>query len=92
MPQKQAAKKAPAKKAAPVKKAAAKKALSDDTLAQDTSLDAKYTTAALAAKLATHATYGPPNGKARKPTDEQKRDHPEIVTLDPHPWTVLTAP
>ncbi len=80
------------KHAGKIDASAAKKAFTDETLAQDTSLDAKYTTADLAKKLATHAMYGPPTGKAWKPTDEQKRDHPEIVTLEPHPWTVLTAP
>lgn len=69
----------------------AKKAFTNETLAQDTSLDAKYTTAALAVKLSTHATYGPPTGKTWKPTKEQLRDHPEIVALEPHPWTVLTT-
>lgn len=68
---------------------AAKKALSADPLAGKTSLDAKYSTAELAKNLSTHATYGPPTGKAWKPTDEQLRNHPEIKTLEPHPWTVL---
>ncbi len=71
--------------------AAAKVAFTNETLAQDSSLDAKYATADMAKKLATHAMYGPPHGKPWKPTDEQKRDHPEIMTLEPHPWTVLTA-
>lgn len=70
---------------------AAQKALSRDPLAAKTSLDAKYTTADLAKQLATHAMYGPPHGKTWKPTAEQLRDHPEIKTLEPHPWTVLTA-
>ena len=70
--------------------ALAKKALSCAPLAADTTLDAKYATAEMAKKLASHATYGPPHGKAWKPTDEQRRDHPEIATLEPHPWTVLT--
>lgn len=70
--------------------AAAKEALSAAPLAPATSLDAKYTTAELAKKLATHATYGPPNGKVWKPTDKEREDHPEIVPLEPHPWTVLT--
>ncbi|MBY0459884.1 MAG: hypothetical protein K2V38_21405, partial [Gemmataceae bacterium] len=69
--------------------AAAKKALCAPPLAAPTALDAKYTTADLAAKLTSHAMYGPPHGKAWKPTDEEKRDHPEIVTLEPHPWTLL---
>lgn len=67
----------------------AKKALTDEVLAQPSSLDAKYTTAEQARKLSTHALYGPPTGRPWKPTPEQKRDHPEIVTLEPHPWTVL---
>jgi hypothetical protein len=69
--------------------AAAKKALGAAPLAGDTSLDAKYTTAELAKKLSSHALYGPPHGKAWKPTEEQLRDHPEIKALEPHPWTVL---
>ncbi len=72
--------------------AAAKKALSEKPLAADTALDAKYATAEMAAKLSSHAMYGPPHGRPWKPTKEQLRDHPEIVTLEPHPWTVLTAP
>jgi hypothetical protein len=70
--------------------AAAKKALTCAPLAPHTSLDAKYTTAEMAKKLASHAMYGPPHGKAWKPTEAQRRNHPEIVTLEPHPWTVLT--
>ncbi|MBM3983095.1 MAG: hypothetical protein FJ304_23050 [Planctomycetes bacterium] len=69
--------------------AAAKKALTAAPLAGDTSLDAKYATAELAKKLSSHAMYGPPHGKAWKPTEEQLRDHPEIKALEPHPWTVL---
>jgi hypothetical protein len=70
---------------------AARKAFTDPVLAQANSLDAKYTTAALAKKLATCATYGPPTGKAWKPKPEELRNHPEIQTLEPHPWTVLTV-
>lgn len=70
--------------------AAAKKVLSNEPLAAKTSLDAKYTTAELAKQLASHAMYGPPTGKVWKPTAEERRDHPEIRTLEPHPWTVLT--
>jgi hypothetical protein len=70
--------------------AAAKKALTNETLAPETSLDAKYTDSTLAKQLATHAMYGPPSGKEWKPTDDQRRDFPEIKTLRPHPWTVLT--
>jgi hypothetical protein len=69
----------------------AKAALSESPIAAEHSLDAKYTTAEMAKKLATHATYGPPTGKAWKPTEEEMNDHPEIKTLEPHPWTVLTV-
>jgi hypothetical protein len=68
-----------------------KLALSEAPIAAPHSLDAKYTTAEMAKKLATHATYGPPTGKAWKPTDDELNDHPEIKTLEPHPWTVLTV-
>ncbi len=70
---------------------AAKKAFTSEPLALPHSLDAKYATADMAQKLASHAMYGPPHGRAWKPTDDQRRDHPEIKTLDPHPWTVLTV-
>jgi hypothetical protein len=70
---------------------AARKALSEEPLAAKQSLDAKYATAEQAKKLATHAMYGPPTGKAWKPTSDERRDHPEIQTLEPHPWTVLTV-
>ncbi|QJW99207.1 C45 family autoproteolytic acyltransferase/hydolase [Frigoriglobus tundricola] len=70
--------------------AAAKKALTSAPLAADSSLDAKFATADMAKKLASHAMYGPPHGKTWKPTDEERRAHPEIVPLEPHPWTVLT--
>jgi hypothetical protein len=68
----------------------AKKVLSSEPLAAKTALDAKYTTAELAKQLASHAMYGPPTGKVWEPTAEERRDHPEIQTLEPHPWTVLT--
>jgi hypothetical protein len=68
----------------------AKKALTNAPLAAPTSLDAKYTTAELAKKLTSHAMYGPPHGKAWKPTDEERRDRPELKALEPHPWTLLT--
>lgn len=70
---------------------AAKKAFTDPALALEHSLDAKYTTAALAKQLATHAMHGPPTGKPWKPTIRESLDHPEIKTLEPHPWTVLTV-
>ncbi len=65
--------------------------LSEKPLAADTALDATYATAEMAEKLSSHAMYGPPHGRPWKPTNEQLRDHPEIVTLQPHPWAVLSA-
>ena len=70
--------------------AAAKKALTSPPLAAKSALDAKYTTADLAKQLASHALYGPPTGKKWEPTEKERRDHPEIKALEPHPWTVLT--
>lgn len=70
----------------------AKKVYSAGPLPGDSSLDAKVTTAALAAKLATHAMYGPPTGKVWEPTPEDREKFgPLIKPLRPHPWTVLTA-
>jgi hypothetical protein len=71
--------------------AAARKALSSEPLAAKSSLDAKYTTADQAKQLASHAMYGPPTGKTWKPTEQERKDHPEIRALEPHPWTVLTV-
>ena len=71
--------------------AAAKKALTNPTLAAKTSLDAKYTTAELAKKLTSHAMYGPPHGKVWKPTEDERRERPDLQPLEPHPWTVLTT-
>jgi hypothetical protein len=70
--------------------AAARKALTSPPLAAPSSLDAKYTTAELAKKLASHAMHGPPHGKTWKPTDDERRARPDLRDLDPQPWTVLT--
>ncbi|HVL15988.1 MAG TPA: C45 family peptidase [Gemmata sp.] len=69
---------------------AAKKAFADRALALPHSLDAKFTTTALAKDLAAWATYGPPTGRVWEPTPEDREQHPGIRPLRPHPWTVLT--
>jgi hypothetical protein len=69
---------------------AAKEAFASETLALPNSLDAKFTTTALAKDLASQALYGPPTGKTWKPTAEDKQRHPDIEALESHPWTVLT--
>jgi hypothetical protein len=70
--------------------AAAKEAFSSPALALPHSLDAKFTTTALAKDLASHALYGPPTGKTWNPTQWDKSNHPDIKPLVAHPWTVLT--
>jgi hypothetical protein len=70
---------------------AARAAFADEALALPHSLDAKFTTTALAKDLAAWATYGPPTGKVWKPTPEDEENHPGIRPLEPHPWTVLTT-
>jgi hypothetical protein len=71
--------------------AAAKEAFSSSKLALSHSLDAKFTTTALARDLAAQALYGPPTGKVWEPTVDDKIQHPDIRALVPHPWTVLTT-
>lgn len=69
---------------------AAKKALALEELALPHSLDAKFTTAALAKGLSSWCLYGPPTGRVWKPTAEERLAHPGIRALEPHPWTLLT--
>ncbi len=68
----------------------AKEVFASEDLALPNSLDAKFTTTALAKNLAAQALYGPPTGKVWKPSPEDKMNHPDIKPLEPHPWTVLT--
>jgi hypothetical protein len=58
------------------------------------SLDAKFTTTAMAKKLESWAMYGPPTGTTWEPTEIEKQKYPEVKALVAHPWTVLgiTAP
>jgi Phospholipase B len=73
-----------------IDEAAAKEAFTSPALALPTSLDAKFTTSALAKDLASHALYGPPTGRTWNPSPRQKTDYPDIKPLVSHPWTVLT--
>ncbi len=67
-----------------------KKVFASPALALPHSLDAKVSTSAMADKLATHAMYGSPTGRIWKPSAYEKELYPEIETLEPHPWTILT--
>lgn len=68
----------------------AKTVFADEELALPHSLDAKFTTTALAKDVASWALYGPPTGKTWKPTPDDRLTHPGIKALESHPWTVLT--
>ncbi|HEV3436800.1 MAG TPA: C45 family autoproteolytic acyltransferase/hydrolase [Gemmata sp.] len=70
--------------------AAAKVAFGAPPLAAPSSLDAKFTTTALAKDLAAQALYGPPTGRTWSPTADEKVHYPDIRPLVPHPWTVVT--
>ena len=70
--------------------AAAKVAFGASPLAAPTSLDAKFTTTALAKDLAAQALYGPPTGRTWSPTADEKVHYPDIRPLVSHPWTVVT--
>lgn len=60
-------------------------------LAASHSLDAKFTTTAMARDLTTWARFGPPLGHTWEPTDAQRRQHPDIAPLIANDWTVLRA-
>lgn len=68
-----------------------KLAFTTPPLAAYHSLDAKFTTTDMAKRLQTHALFGPPLGRTWLPSDDEKKNHPEIRPLVSHPWTVLTA-
>src|SRR5579884_2178105 len=55
------------------------------------SLDAKFTTTALAKDLKTYALFGPPLGRTWEPTQFERQLYPEIRPLVHHPWTILHA-
>ncbi len=53
------------------------------------SLDAKYTTSAMAKDMKTWALFGPLLGKNWEPTKEEREKFPNIRPLVSNPWTVL---
>ncbi|HEV3260830.1 MAG TPA: C45 family autoproteolytic acyltransferase/hydrolase [Gemmataceae bacterium] len=70
-----------------------KEAFTTPPVAAYHSLDAKFTTTDLARDLKTWALFGPPLGRTWKPTEEERRNYPEVRPLVSNPWTVLhTAP
>ena len=66
------------------------RAFTTPPLAARPSLDAKFTTTALAAELKTRALFGPPTGRAWEPTEAQ-RPTPGIRPLIANDWTTLTV-
>lgn len=58
-------------------------------LAAAHSLDAKYTTSAMAKNLQTYALFGPPLGLPWEPSDGEKKKYANIRPLVSNPWTVL---
>jgi hypothetical protein len=69
----------------------AKEFSASDVLTGPTALDAKFTTTALAKEMKTWAVFGPPTGKTRNPTKNEKKKYPEIKPLVKNDWTVLGA-
>jgi hypothetical protein len=55
------------------------------------SVDAKFTTTAMAKELKTWALFGPPLGRTVRPTRNERKLYPEIRPLVSNPWTVLHA-
>src|SRR4051794_35059014 len=60
-------------------------------LAASHSLDAKFTTTALARDLTSWARFGPPLGHAWEPTEGQRPQYPPIAPLIANDWTLLRA-
>jgi hypothetical protein len=58
-------------------------------LAAAHSLDAKFTTTALARELTAWAKFGPPLSRTWEPTDEERRRFPAIAPLVGNDWTLL---
>src|SRR3954452_15238892 len=66
-----------------------REAFTTPPLAAYHSLDAKYTTSAMAQRLETWALFGPPLGKTWEPTQTEREKFPSIRPLVSNPWTVL---
>jgi hypothetical protein len=68
-----------------------KLAFTTPPLAAYHSVDAKFTTTDLAREFKTWALYGPPLGRAWKPTAEEARRFPDIRPMVSNPWAILHA-
>ncbi len=68
-----------------------KLAFTTPPLAAFHSVDAKFTTTAMAEELKTWALFGPPLGRTWEPTIEERKKFPEIAPLVGNPWAVLHA-
>src|SRR5207248_6068346 len=53
------------------------------------SVDAKFTTTALAKEMKSWALYGPPLGRSWQPTEGEKSRYPEVRPMASNPWTVI---
>jgi hypothetical protein len=67
----------------------ARLAFTTPPLAASHSLDAKYTTSALAERMQSVALFGPPRGTTWEPTADERAQYPEIRALVHHDWTLL---
>jgi hypothetical protein len=66
-----------------------KEAFTTPPIAAYPSLDAKFTTTAMAGDLKTWALFGPPLGRSWQPTQEERQKYPEIRAMASNPWTIL---
>jgi hypothetical protein len=60
-------------------------------LAASHSLDAKFTTTAMARELSTWARFGPPLGSTWEPTEAERERFPQMHPLIANDWTILRA-
>ena len=68
-----------------------KLAFTTPPLSAHSSLDAKVTTTDMTKQLKSLALFGPPLGKAWRPTFDQQTKYPDIKPLISNDWTILTA-
>jgi Phospholipase B len=66
-------------------------AFTTSPLAASHSLDAKFTTTAMARELATWAKFGPPLGRTWEPTGAERKRFPDMHSLVANDWTILRA-
>ena len=67
----------------------AHKLLTTPEIVVSVAVDAKYTTSDMANQLTTWATFGPPLGVVRYPSNDDRHDFPNIKPLISNPWTIL---